>query len=110
MGACGYADDLILLAPLRSVLQEMVQVCQEYGEKHNLVFSTDPSPAKSKTKCLYFCGRMNNVTYPAPVQLYGKELPWVVSADHLGHTLRQMVTMDQDCRIKRAKFIDKLLD
>ena len=84
MGACGYADDLILLAPLRSVLQEMVRVCQEYGELHNLVFSTDPNPANSKTKCLYFCGRMNNVQYPAPVHLYGKQLPWVVSADHLG--------------------------
>ena len=107
MGACGYADDLILLAPLRSVLQEMVKVCQEYGEEHNLVFSTDPNPTKSKTKCIYFCGRMKNVKYPAPVQLYNKELPWVVSADHLGHTLHQMVNMDQDCKIKRAKFIDK---
>ena len=107
MGACGYADDLILLAPLRSVLQEMVKVCQEYGEEHNLVFSPDPNPTRSKTKCIYFCGRMKNVKYPAPVQLYNKELPWVVSADHLGHTLHQMVTMDQDCKIKRAKFIDK---
>ena len=96
MGACGYADDLILLAPLRSVLQEMVRVCQEYGEVHNLVFSTDPNPEKSKTKCLYFCGRMNNVQYLAPVQLYGKQLPWVVSADHLGHNLHQMTNMGKD--------------
>jgi hypothetical protein len=110
MGACGYADDLILLALVRSVLQDMVQVCQEYGERHNLVFSTDPNPTKSKTKCLFFCGRMKNVEYPAPAQLYGKELPWVVSADHLGHTLHQMVNMDQDCKIKRAKFIDKTVE
>ena len=110
MGACGYADDLILLAPLRSVLQKMVQVCQEYGEEHNLIFSTDPNPAKSKTKCLYFCGRMKNVQYPAPVKLYGKDLPWVVSADHLGHSLHQMISMDQDCRVKRAKFIDKTVE
>jgi hypothetical protein len=110
MGACGYADDLILLAPVRSVLQAMVKVCQQYGEKHNLIFSTDPSPAKSKTKCLYFCGRLNNVVYPSPVQLDGKDLPWVVTADHLGHTLHQLVTMDQDARIKRAKFIDKSVE
>ena len=83
IGACGYADDIILLAPLRSVLQEMVRVCQEYGESHNLIFSTDHNPSKSKTKCMYFCGRLNNVEYPAPDQLYGKELPWVVTADHL---------------------------
>ena len=85
----------------------MVKVCQEYSEEHNLVFSTYPNPTKSKTKCIYFCGRMKNVKYPAPVQLYNKELPWVVSSDYLGHTLHQMVTMDQDCKIKRAKFIDK---
>ena len=30
-GACGYADDLILLAPNREVLQQMVSVCDRYG-------------------------------------------------------------------------------
>ena len=77
MGACGFADDLILLAPVRSVLQRMVSICEKYGNEHNLVFSTDPNPSKSKTKCLYFCGRISNVQYPAPVRLYGKDLPWV---------------------------------
>ena len=110
MGACGFADDLILLAPVRSVLQRMVSICEKYGNEHNLVFSTDPNPSKSKTKCLYFCGRMNNVQYPAPVKLDGKDLPWVTSAEHLGHTLHQMGTMDQDCKIKRARFIDKSVE
>ena len=49
-GALGYADDLILLAPNREVLQKMIQVCEIYAAEHNLVFSTDPIPAKSKTK------------------------------------------------------------
>ena len=31
MGATGYADDLLLLAPVRSVLAEMVRVCEQYG-------------------------------------------------------------------------------
>ena len=64
-GACGYADDLILLAPNRQVLQQMVTICERYGAAHNLVFSTDPVPAKSKTKCLLFCGRKNKVTFPS---------------------------------------------
>ena len=55
-GALGYADDLILLAPNREVLQSMLVVCQTYAREHNLVFSTDPVPSKSKTKCMYFCG------------------------------------------------------
>ena len=53
---------------------------------------------------------MTNVVYPPPVELDGKQLPWVVSAEHLGHTLHQLVTMDQDARIKRAKFIDRSVD
>jgi hypothetical protein len=109
-GACGYADDLILLAPNREVLQRMLTICERYGEGHNLVFSTDPVPKLSKTKCVYFCGRNNNVKYPAPVQLYGQDLPWVEHADHLGHTLHQSVTMDMDCHRARAKFIDKSVD
>ena len=109
-GACGFADDLILLAPVRSVLQEMVSVCERYGVEHNLVFSTDPNPSKSKTKCIFFCGRVNNVEYPAPVLLDGKELPWVQSAEHLGHTLHQVANMDLDCKIRRAKFINKTVE
>ena len=86
-GACGYADDLILLAPNRQVLQQMVDVCERYGQDHNLVFSTDPVPSLSKTKCMYFCGRPGKVKYPEPVTLDGKELPWVEHAEHLGQTV-----------------------
>ena len=50
------------------------------------------------------------MVYPSPVQLDGKDLPWVVTADHLGHTLHQLVTMDQDAKIKRAKFIEKSVE
>ena len=109
-GASGYADDLILLAPNRQVLQQMVTVCEKYGENHNLVFSTDPVPALSKTKCMLFCGRTGNVKYPDPVQLDGKDLPWVEHAEHLGHTLHQSVTMEMDANRARAKFIGKTVD
>ena len=109
-GALGYADDLILLAPNREVLQSMLVVCQSYAREHNLVFSTDPVPSKSKTKCMYFCGRMGQVRYPAPVQLEGEDLPWVEQADHLGHVLHQSVTMDKDCNRARASFIDRSVD
>ena len=109
-GASAYADDLILLAPNREVLQRMVTTCEQYGEEHNLVFSTDPVPSKSKTKCILFCGRYNNVRYPDPVKLDGKDLPWVEHADHLGHRLHQSVKMDMDCTRARAQFIDKAVD
>ena len=72
--------------------------------------STDPVPAKPKIKCMIFCGRTGNVSYPAPVKLDGKDLPWVEHAEHLGHTLHQSVTMEMDSNRARAKFIDKTVD
>ena len=43
--------------------------------------------------------------YPEPVQLEGKDLPWVESADHLGHTLSQLNNMGKDCQRARGTFI-----
>ena len=80
MGASGYADDLILLSPSRESMSKMIRICQEYGAKHNLIFSTDPNPAKSKTKCVYFCGLSGAAEYPAPLVLDGKCLPWHIDS------------------------------
>ena len=48
--------------------------------------------------------------YPDPVKLGGKDLPWVESADHLGHCLSQMTNMDKDCMRSRAIFIKKTIE
>ena len=88
----------------------MIEVCEEYAVEHNLVFSTDPEPTKSKSKCLYFCGRAGKVKYPAELLLDGKKLPWVEHAEHLGHTLHQLTSMDKDCQVARAKFIKNSID
>ena len=110
VGACGYADDIILMSPNRHMLQKMIDVCEVYAVDHNLTFSTDLVPARSKTKCIYFCGRQNRVVYPDPLRLAGKELPWVKSADHLGHILSQHCSMDPDCNRARQKFISASCD
>ena len=48
----------------------MVKVCEKCGVDHNLVFSTDPDPKKSKTKCVLSSGH-NNKRYPVPIVLKG---------------------------------------
>ena len=110
LGCCGYADDLILMAPSREAMAKMLMVCENYANAHNLEFSTDPVPAKSKTKCLYMCGRLSNFSYPAKLLLNGRPLPWVETATHLGHELHQNCNMDYDAKVKRAKFIDTSVD
>ena len=107
LAATMYADDLILLAPTRSAMVAMLKVCEDYAREHNISFSTDPNPAKSKTKCLYMCGKTNVMNYPANLKLNGRDLPFVKTATHLGHELSQECNMVQDTKIKRASFIDR---
>ena len=96
MGASTYADDVFLLSPNQPTLQRMMNVCQEFGKEHNLAFSTDPVPAKSKTKCIIFSGNKNLKELPPPIMLDGKALPYVASLDYLGHTLHQSMSMEMD--------------
>ena len=63
-----YADDLVLLAPSRSAMKSMLRTCEEFADLHNLKFSTDPEPAKSKTKCIFMCVH-GDPKYPDPTGL-----------------------------------------
>ena len=57
-----YADNILLLAPTRGALQLMVKAAEIFASSHNIVFSTDPSPAFGKSKCLWFCGNSGVVS------------------------------------------------
>ena len=89
MGSVLFCDDLLLMAPNRSSMARMLKVCEQFANESNIIFSTDPNPAKSKSKMIYMCGSNTKLTKPAPLELCGKELPWVSSAHHLGHLLHE---------------------
>ena len=105
-GVVGYAYDLLLLAPSRSAMATMLRICEQYATEHNLEFSTDPDPQKSKSKCIFMQGNMKKPK-PVNLQLYGVDLPWVRTANHLGNELSEDCNMDQDIKHKKADFIDK---
>ena len=107
VGAVGFADDLLLMAPSRSAMAKMLNACENYALALNLFFSTDPNPKKSKSKSIFMTGsKLRHVPKPVPLQLYGRDLPWVSSATHLGHELHENANMDHDCKCKKARFID----
>ena len=91
-------------------MQLMLGVCEGYAAKNNILFSTLPDPKFSKTKCIFMSGKAKNLTRPVPLILCGRELPWVESANHLGHTLHESGSMDQDTSAARAKLIDQCVE
>ena len=96
MGVTIYADDLLLIAPTRGAMQQMLEVCENYAIRFNISFSTDPDPVKSKSKCIFMIGEQRNLSRPVPLMLGGRKLPWVSTAVHLGHELHESGKMNHD--------------
>ena len=68
--ACfGYADDLLLLSGSRTGLQKLVKVCEKFAAKKSLKFSTNANPEKSKTKCIIFSKKAQDVSQVVPRSL-----------------------------------------
>ena len=112
-GASVYADDIILLSPTRSGLQEMFTLCYNYFNKHDIIISTNPDPAKSKTKCIYFpYGKQDE--QPIPILMGDSKLPWVDHWPHLGNNIDRHDfifpgngSLTHDLMDKRGTFIGK---
>ena len=85
-------------------LQDMLRVCERYALEHNLKFSTNINPTKSKTKCMAFLGKERQLR---KLQLCGNELPWVERGKHLGISLNNKLgkTLSSDIMEKRARYI-----
>ena len=104
VGVLGYADDLYLLSPSIDGLQEMLKICEKYAENHNLQFSTDERPSKSKTKCMAYLRKDRELR---KLKLCGNELPWVANGKHLGmriDSLKENI-LTKDVLEKRARYI-----
>ena len=65
-------DDLVLLSPSRRGLQDMLSLCDTYGEEYHMNFNA------TKTVCMYMSNHTNvgNIT---PLRLSGQDLTWVDS-------------------------------
>ena len=106
-GVHGYADDLLLLCPSRSGLQEMLDIANQYATNHRISFSTNVIPRKSKTKGIIFSDRSLKFS-PAPIKLNGVPLPWVEHSKYLGNRLTsKMDGFSSDIKEKRAQFITR---
>ena len=77
VGALGYADDIILLCPSVAGLKDMIKICEEYANEHNIIFNG------SKSKYLVF----GKYEYNPTVKVNNEIVSRSESAEHLGHLL-----------------------
>ena len=110
MGVACFADDVILSAPCHQAMEVMLDELENFAMENNIQFSTDPTPQKSKSKCIFMIGNRKNLVKPPELKLCGRSLPWVERATHLGHELHESGQMDVDISCKRAQFIDKSVE
>ena len=107
VGSILFADDVILACPSRMASQILLNVFEEWSNKFGVTFSTDPVPAKSKTKAMRVTGGLDTAEDLAPLILNGQKLPYVHKIVHLGHTFTSDEKMDTDAHIKRVRYIHK---
>ena len=87
-----YTDDIILLSPSRTGLQEMVKICENFAKSTKLKFSTNIRIEKCKERIIY-----NEIS---PILLNALPLPFLNDLKHLGHVLQSGNSMTIDCNKK----------
>ena len=84
-----YADDLCILAPTDMALQQLVNVCYDYGSNHDIVFNA------KKSFCIVFKPKRFKLTCPV-VSLAGTPIPNITSVKYLGVILTENLRDDEE--------------
>ena len=87
-GAFGYTDDIMLLSPSVSGLQNMLNCWSEFASTHNVKFNP------SKSKCITFSQKKN--TGSPELYMNDVKLDNVQFVKHLGHIITSDLTDDKD--------------
>ena len=97
LGALAYADDVILLCPSRKGLQEMLDICELFGDEYHVGYNA------TKTKCIKFSNIAVDEQYC--VKLNDVILKWVRSVNHLGNEIDCSLRDKCDVDAKKYTFI-----
>lgn len=98
-GALAYADDLTLLAPTGQMLQQMLRVCEEFGNEYYIKFNTQKTVCMLFTKC--------NDDPPDWINFCGESVNWAHSVKHLGNVIRKDLKETDEIKTKQSDFIGK---
>ena len=98
-------DDMVLLAPVVTTLQTLLEVCRSYAGPHDILYNT------TKTLCMLVRPKQSQGQYSTRVRLRDKELSCVEVFRYLRHI------MTADCRdtkgigkqFRRQNAVDNML-
>ena len=79
VGAAGYADDIVLLAPTVTSMSKLLNICVSFSEEYDVLFNS------TKSKLIIFSQRTNN--YEVQVRLGSEVIQQVNCYNHLGTNL-----------------------
>ena len=85
-----YVDDMVLLVPMVTALQTLLEVCLTYAGSHDILYNT------TKTVCILVRPKQSQGQFSTRVRLRNEELSFVKEFRYLGHI------MTADCRDDRA--------
>ena len=100
--ACfAYADDIILLAPTLTGLNNLVKICEKYGKDYNVIFN------EQKTECIRFSskGTLFETNF---IKLNNKPLQWKSTIKHLGNMLSMNMSDKVDIEFKMHNFFSSV--
>jgi hypothetical protein len=102
VASLAYADDIILLAPSARAMRRMLSICNNFGDKYNVIFNN------MKSKCITFPKLLKVCSASAPppsFEIGGKLIENVDQWPHLGHIFNAHLTDDDDILTRRNSFI-----
>ena len=92
-GAIGYADDLTLLSPTISGLNEMLSICEDFSREYSIRFNP------TKSVCMVFSKKKYDIQN---IKLNGNVLTWVNSVKYLGNHLDCDMSESTEIRMKKS--------
>jgi hypothetical protein len=97
VGAICYADDLTLLCPTRSGLQQMLNICKSFGAEYNVTFNP------KKTVCCMFS--RSSLQPVRQLEFCDEYIEWSTSVKYLGNHILYNLKDELDVKTKRGDML-----
>ena len=92
-----YADDLALVAPSATALNQLLQTCESFANENYIIFST------TKSVCMSVLPNCSSIKKVPNIYLGNCKLTYVEEFNYLGHTINSKFSDDEDVKKETRK-------